>query len=239
MEFVDSVNGGKEYKASRLGGLECVRGEEKMIIRARKRNEEKPLCSSRLSRSCFTLSRAYESCFACRMLISNWIDRCFSQHLWNSAHSLSTDNPQIPTNPLSGSQRPPLLWGQWIRTKPCSKLTRLLRLSLIQTEVTFQLHRTWRSFFADGIIRCLLYDDFLWPMLVCNAYIWAFFVRIYMRVCKKMVIYSGIKTPQSRKERKYTWQKNARISFSRNDCKYMWEKTTRISFHNFETNGRP
>ena len=28
-----------------------------------------------------------------------------------------------------------------------------------------------------------------------------------MRVCKKMVIYLGIKTPQSRKERKYTWQK--------------------------------
>ena len=37
-----------------------------------------------------------------------------------------------------------------------------------------------------------------------------FFVRIYMRVCKK--------------ERKYTWQKNARISYSRNDCKYTWEK---------------
>ena len=31
-----------------------------------------------------------------------------------------------------------------------------------------------------------------------------------MRVCE-MVIYLGIKTPQSRKERKYTWQKNARI----------------------------
>ena len=31
-----------------------------------------------------------------------------------------------------------------------------------------------------------------------------------MRVCKK--------------ERKYTWQKNARISCSRNDCKYTWEK---------------
>ena len=63
---------------------------------------------------------------------------------------------------------------------------------------------------ADGKIRSLLYDDFLWPhihMLVCNAYIWAFFVRINMHVCKKMVIYLGIKTPQSRKERKYTWQK--------------------------------
>ena len=28
-----------------------------------------------------------------------------------------------------------------------------------------------------------------------------------MRVCKKMNIYLGIKNPQSRKERKYTWEK--------------------------------
>ena len=70
-------------------------------------------------------------------------------------------------------------------------------------------------------------------MLVCNAYIWAFLCAYtVMRVCKKMVIYLGIK-------RKYTWQKNARISCRRNDCKYKWEKTTRISCHNFETNGRP
>ena len=50
------VNGGKEYKASRLGGLERVRGGEKVIIRARERIEEKPIFSSRLSKSCFTLS---------------------------------------------------------------------------------------------------------------------------------------------------------------------------------------
>ena len=66
-----------------------------------------------------------------------------------------------------------------------------------------------------------------------------FFVRMYMRVCKKMVIYLGIKTPQSRKERKYTWQKNACISCSRNDCKYTWEKTARTSCPNLETNRRP
>ena len=36
------VNGGKEKKDSRLGGLERVRGGEKVIIRARQRNEEKP-----------------------------------------------------------------------------------------------------------------------------------------------------------------------------------------------------
>ena len=34
------VNERKEYKASRLGGLERVRGGEKMIIRARERKGE-------------------------------------------------------------------------------------------------------------------------------------------------------------------------------------------------------
>ena len=43
---------------NRLGGLERVRGGEKVIIRARERKEEKSICSSRLSRSCFTLSQA-------------------------------------------------------------------------------------------------------------------------------------------------------------------------------------
>ena len=50
------VNGRKEYKASRLGGLGRVRGGEKVIIRARERKDEKSIRSSRLSRSCFTLS---------------------------------------------------------------------------------------------------------------------------------------------------------------------------------------
>ena len=45
----------------------------------------------------------------------------------------------------------------------------------------------------------------------------------------------GNKNPQSRKERKYTWKKNAGMPCSRNDCKYTWEKTARISWHNFET----
>ena len=40
------VNGGKEYKASRLGGLERVCGGEKVVIRARERKEEKPICST-------------------------------------------------------------------------------------------------------------------------------------------------------------------------------------------------
>ena len=81
-----------------------------------------------------------------------------------------------------------------------------------------------RGFFADGIIRCLLYDDFLWPhihMLVCNAYVWALVVRIYMRVWEENGHILRKKNPQSRKDRKYTWQ-----------------KTARISYHNFETKGR-
>ena len=68
-------------------------------------------------------------------------------------------------------------------------------------------------------------------MLVFNAYIRAFFVRIYMRVCKKIVIYLGIKTPQSGKERKHTWHKNARIWCSRNDSKYTWEKMKQMADH--------
>ena len=40
MEFY-RVNGGKEYKASRLGGLERNRGGEKVIIRAREREKKK------------------------------------------------------------------------------------------------------------------------------------------------------------------------------------------------------
>ena len=63
----------------------------------------------------------------------------------------------------------------------------------------------------------------------------------YMRVCEKMVIYLGIKTPQ-KKERTQVYvakkKKNARISYSRNDCKYTWEKTARILCHNFETISR-
>ena len=35
------MNGGKEYKASRLGGLEHVRGGEKVIIRTREREKKK------------------------------------------------------------------------------------------------------------------------------------------------------------------------------------------------------
>ena len=64
------------------------------------------------------------------------------------------------------------------------------------------------GFFTCGIIWCLVYDDFLRPHIphacLSRIYYMGFFVRIYIRVCKKMVIYLGIKTPQSRKERKYT-----------------------------------
>ena len=93
-------------------------------------------------------SRAYESCFAFRTLISNWIDRRFGQHLWNSVHSFSRDIPRIPTNPLSGSQQPPLLWGQWIRTKSCSKLTRAghawFKLQLLFSSVVHEGVFCWR-----------------------------------------------------------------------------------------------
>ena len=48
--------------------------------------------------------------------------------------------------------------------------------------VAFQLCCTWRGFFADGIIRCLLYDDFLWPhILTATTGIYhALFPNIYL-----------------------------------------------------------
>ena len=87
--------------------------------------------------------------------------------------------------------------------------TRPLRPCLIQSVWSyFSAPSYTKRFFADGIIRWLLYDYFLWPHIHIVTHIYGlFFVRIYMRVCKKMVIYLGIKTLQRRKERKYTWQK--------------------------------
>ena len=100
-----------------------------------------------------------------------------------------------------------------------------------------------KGFFADGIIRCLLYDDFLWPnihMLFCNAYVWTFFVRIYMRVCKKMVIYFGIKTPRSKKERKYTYTIHVRVFLPAGMIASVHGKKPHVyRVIIFETNGRP
>ena len=63
------VNGGKEYKASRLGGLERVRGGEKVIIaREREKKKERPVQAdsqghashiTRVTRVVFGLSDAH------------------------------------------------------------------------------------------------------------------------------------------------------------------------------------
>ena len=53
-----------------------------------------------------------------------------------------------------------------------------------------------KGFFADGIIRCLLYDHL---PLTC-----LFVTHIYELFCAH--IYARL-YPQGRKERKYTWQK--------------------------------
>ena len=132
--------------------------------RAREKRR-KPIRSSRLSRSCFTLSRAYESCFACRTLISNWIDRCFGQHLWNSVYSLSRDNPRIPLNKS--------VVGELTTTTNVRAMNKKQTLLEIYAAIAAMHDSNWsyfsaapymRGFFADGTIRCLLYDDFLWPI---------------------------------------------------------------------------
>ena len=62
------VNGGKEYKASRLGCLERVRGGEKVIIRARERKTD---LFKQTLKVILIITRAYESRLACQKLISN------------------------------------------------------------------------------------------------------------------------------------------------------------------------
>ena len=44
-----------------------------------------------------------------------------------------------------------------------------------------------------------------------------------MRICKKMVIYLGMKTPQSRKERKYTWQYCLIVSLNCRCWRFVWK----------------
>ena len=155
-------------------------------------------------------------------LISNWIDRCFGQHLWNSVHSLSRDNPRIPTNPLLGSQQPPLLWGQWIRTKACSKLTRWFKLKLLFSFIVYEgvfllkvyFGASYTTTFCDPVYTCLFVTERIYS-------IWALVVRIYSHLRRKW---------------SHTWEKNPQ---SRKDRKYRRQTTARISCHNFETNGRP
>ena len=134
----------------------------------------------KVSRSCFTLSRAYESCFACRTLISNWIDRCFGQHLWNSVHSLSRDNPRLPTNPLSGSRQPTV--------RAMNKDQTLLEMN---AAIAAMLDSNWgyvsapsymKGVFIEGIIRFLLYDDFLWPHILHACLYGLFGAHIYARL---------------------------------------------------------
>ena len=149
------------------------------------------------------ITRAYESCFACRTQISNWIDRCFGQHSWNlSVQSLKRQSRDSNKSVV----------GEPTTTTTVMAVNKDQTLLEINAVIAAMLDSIWSYFsapsymkgiFPSGIIRCLLHDDFPWPHLphACLQRIYmGFFVRIYMRVCKKMVIYLGIK-------RKYTWQK--------------------------------
>ena len=67
------VNLGKLKEASRLGGLERVRGGEKVIIRARERERRRKtdLFKQTLKVIFHIITRAYELCLACQTLIFN------------------------------------------------------------------------------------------------------------------------------------------------------------------------
>ena len=69
----------------------------------------------------------------------------FGQHLWNSEHSLSTEIHGLQEI-RCGEPTTTTTVRAMNKTKPCSKVTQPLRPWLIQTEGTFQFHRTWRSF---------------------------------------------------------------------------------------------
>ena len=130
------------------------------------------------------------------LYISNWIDRCFGQHLWNSVHSLSRDNPWIPIN-KSVVVEP-------ATTTTVRAMNKNQTLLDINTAIAVMLYSKWsyfsalshmNGFFADGIIRWLLYDDSLWP----HMYTYLFVTHIYglllwAYICafeKKMVTYLG------------------------------------------------
>ena len=155
----------------------------------------------------------------CQTLIPNWIDRSVSQEtIYGFQQIRCRGEPTTTTTVRAMNENQTLL-----------EIHAAIAAILDSNWSYFSAPSYMKEFFAYGIIRFLLYDDFLWPhihMLVCNAYIWAFLYAQYIRafVIEKMVIYFGIKTPQNRKEPKYTWQKNARISCSRNDCKFTWGK---------------
>ena len=147
--------------------------------------------------------------------VTNWLMscNCIKKNIESARYNPTTTTTFTP-HPLPTTLQKRCIGSGTLKAAPqalaklcsvCSKFVLCLscyalRPCLIQTEVTFQLHRTWRGFF---------FCDPIYHMhTLC--------------VCEKMVIYLGIKTPQSRKERKYTWQKNARISCSRNDWKYTY-----------------
>ena len=97
----------------------------------------------------------------------------------------------------------------------------------INTAIASMLDSNWSYFSAPSYMKWFIANSIISMPLIrrpaCDPIYTCLFVpHVYMRVCKKMVIYLEIKTAQSRRERRYTWQTNARIS-----C------------HNFETNDRP
>ena len=100
----------------------------------------------------------------------------------------------------------------------------------------------------DVVINCMAINSMplirrlsVTPYTTCLfvRHIYGFFVRIYMRVCKKLVIYVGIKTPQSRKERKSVRGNKKHVYRVAGMTASIRGKTARISCHNFETNDRP
>ena len=155
------MSGGKEYKASRLGGLERVRGGEKGIIRARERKEEKPICSSRLSRSCLALSRAYKSCFAWRWFLTESI--VVSVSICEIAYTVSQETFHAFQHSVVGEPTTTTTEGAMNKNQTLLEMNAAIAAIFDSNWSYVSAPLYMKGFFTDGIIRCPLYDDFLWP----------------------------------------------------------------------------
>ena len=155
MEFIEWMEGKiQSFETRRLRTCSWRRKGDN--LRAREK--------SKLSRSCFKLSHELMSCLwpVRRSFLTESI--VFSVSIREIAYSQSLKRQSTDSNKsIVGEPTTTTTMRAMNKTQTLLEINAAIAPCLIQTEVTFQLHRTWRFFSADGIIRCLLYDDFLWP----------------------------------------------------------------------------
>ena len=132
-----------------------------MIIRARERKEEKPICSSRLSRSCSTLSHELMSrVWPVRRLFlteSIVVSVSIREIRTQSLKRQSTDS----TKSVVGEPTTTTIVRAMNKNQTLLEINAAIAAMLGSNLSYLSVPSYMKEFFADGIIRCLLYDDFL------------------------------------------------------------------------------